>query len=153
MRLVAVGQRPPAWVSDGFTEYARRLPRDMALHLTEISPAPRKNVPVQRARGMEGERLLQQVGPGDCVVALDVTGVQWSTPQLAQHMDDWRMQGQDVAFLVGGADGLASECLERADRVWSLSALTFPHALVRVILAEQLYRAWTLLSGHPYHRA
>lgn len=152
IRLIAVGQRPPEWVSRGFTEYARRLPREMPLELIEVAAAVRKNASGQRAGELEAQRLLAQVRPGDLLVALDERGKTWSTLELAQKLDDWRMQGRDVAFLIGGADGLDPACRQRADHVLSLSAMTLPHALVRVVLAEQLYRAWTILTGHPYHR-
>lgn len=152
IRLIAVGQRPPEWVSRGFTEYARRLPREMPLELIEVAAARRKNASGQQAGELEAQRLLAQVRPGDLLVALDERGKTWSTLELAQKLDDWRMQGRDVAFLIGGADGLDPACRERADQVLSLSAMTLPHALVRVVLAEQLYRAWTILTGHPYHR-
>lgn len=153
IRLIAVGQRPPAWVADGFSDYARRLPREMPLMLVEVAPATRRNLPAERARQLEAERLLAQVGDKDRVIALDVKGRTLSTETLARKLDDWRMDGNDLAFLIGGADGLDARCLDRADERLSLSALTFPHALVRVIVAEQLYRAWTVLTGHPYHRA
>jgi 23S rRNA (pseudouridine1915-N3)-methyltransferase len=125
----------------------------MPLALVEVAPAARRNLSAERARHLEGERLLAQVGARDRVLALDVKGRTWSTETLARKLDDWRMEGNDLAFLIGGADGLDGRCLDRADERLSLSALTFPHALVRVIVAEQLYRAWTLLTGHPYHRA
>lgn len=153
IRLIAVGNRPPEWVSKGFQEYARRLPREMTLELVEVSPASRKNVPPERVRGIEAERLFSKVTPDDRVVALDERGQSWSTRLLADRMNDWRMQGRDVAFLIGGADGLDDVCRTRADDVLSLSAMTLPHALVRVVFAEQVYRAWTILSGHPYHRS
>ncbi len=152
IRLIAVGQRPPEWVTRGFTEYARRLPREMPLELTEVLPAARKGSARDRVRELESQRLLGQVGSRDWIVALDERGKTWSTLELAEKLDDWRMQGRDVTFLIGGADGLDEACLARADQVVSLSALTLPHALVRVVLAEQIYRAWTILTGHPYHR-
>jgi 23S rRNA (pseudouridine1915-N3)-methyltransferase len=152
IRLVAVGQRPPEWVVKGFVEYARRLPREMPLDLVEIPPAARKNAPTAQVRAQEAQRLLAQVGSQDWVVVLDERGAAWSTLRLAEKLNEWRMQGRNVVFLVGGADGLDASCLERADEVLSLSAMTLPHALVRVLLAEQIYRAWTVLSGHPYHR-
>jgi 23S rRNA (pseudouridine1915-N3)-methyltransferase len=152
IRLAAVGQRPPEWVVNAFTEYVRRLPREMPLELVEIPPAGRRNTSVPQVRAREAQRLLDQVTPRSWVVALDEHGTAWSTLRLAERLEDWRMQGRDVVFLVGGADGLDPACLERADEVVSLSAMTLPHALVRVLLAEQLYRAWTVLSGHPYHR-
>lgn len=152
LRVIAVGTRPPEWVSAAFADYARRLPREMPLELVQVSPASHKNAGPEQARVQEGRRLLGQVGERDWVVALDEGGRSASTRELAQQMDHWRMQGRDVTFLIGGAEGLATACRARADQVLSLSALTLPHALVRVVLAEQLYRAWTVLTGHPYHR-
>ncbi|WPL22516.1 Ribosomal RNA large subunit methyltransferase H [Thiorhodovibrio frisius] len=143
----------PAWVEQGFGEYAKRLPKECDLRLVEIDPVPRtKSGDRVRAISLEGERLLQALPKGARVIALDVGGQSWSTEALAAELKRWLASGQDVALLVGGADGLSSKCLARADARWSLSPLTFPHPLVRVILAEQVYRAWTLLQGHPYHR-
>ena len=151
--MLAVGERPRSWVTDGFTEYARRLPRDSQLSLVEVPSGAGKGRPATRTRAEQAERLLKQLGQNDWVVALDADGEGCSTQRLAVKLDHWRMQGRDVAFLVGGADGLDPSCLTRADEIMSLSKLTFPHELVRIILAEQIYRAWTILSGHPYHRA
>jgi 23S rRNA (pseudouridine1915-N3)-methyltransferase len=148
-----VGERPRPWVRDGFTEYARRLPRESTLSLVEVASGGGRNRQPDRTRAEQAERLLKLLGQNDWVVALDGDGVGCSTQQLADKLDHWRMQGRDVAFLVGGADGLDPSCLTRADEVMSLSKFTFPHELVRIILAEQIYRAWTILSGHPYHRA
>lgn len=153
LRLVAVGAKSPDWVNAGFLDYARRMPRECALELAEIAPANRKGWPTQRVLADEAERMLARLGSSDRVVALDVAGRTCSTEALAQRLDNWRMQGGDVSFLIGGADGLDERCLGRADESMSLSAMTFPHQLVRVMLAEQLYRAWTILHGHPYHRA
>lgn len=152
--LIAVGTRMPDWVVAGYTDYARRMPRECSLQLVEIAPGRRgKSASVERAIREEGRQMLAAI-PKDCrVVALDVRGRSWSTAELAGQLQDWLGAGSDVALLVGGPDGLDPACLERADTRWSLSALTFPHALVRVLLAEQLYRAWTLATGHPYHRA
>jgi len=153
LRLIAVGVKSPDWVRAGFDDYVRRIPGPGRLELLEIPAADRKGWPVARVLAEEGARVLAKVGPGDHVVALDVGGRACSTENLSRKLDDWRMRGNDVNFLIGGADGLHGSCLERADEAMSLSALTFPHQLVRVILAEQLYRAWTLQHGHPYHRA
>ena len=153
LRLVAVGAKSPGWVDAGFTDYARRMPRECALELVEIAPANRKGWPSERVLADEGERILARVGRSDQVVALDVAGKACTTEQLAKKLDNWRMRRGDVSFLIGGADGLDQSCLTRADESLSLSAMTFPHQLVRVMLAEQLYRAWTVLHGHPYHRA
>ncbi|RMF17955.1 MAG: 23S rRNA (pseudouridine(1915)-N(3))-methyltransferase RlmH [Gammaproteobacteria bacterium] len=153
IRLLAVGERMPAWVETGFAEYRKRMPRDMALELEEVPVARRaRNASPEKLCAEEGQRLLARLKPSDYVIALDVRGKSHSTETLSRWMADWRMQGRDVALLVGGPDGLSPEVLGRADARWSLSELTLPHPLVRVVLAEQLYRAWTLMSGHPYHR-
>jgi 23S rRNA (pseudouridine1915-N3)-methyltransferase len=157
VRLLSVGRRMPHWVHEGFREYARRLPTECALELTEIEPGRRPRgsasaAELERIRNDEGERLLRIVAPRDRIIALDVRGTPWSTEQLADALAGWMRDGRDPVLLVGGADGLSDECLRRAERRWSLSPLTFPHQLVRVILAEQLYRAWSLINRHPYHR-
>lgn len=154
IHLLAVGTRMPSWVVEGYREYAKRLPRECSLHLVEIPPAKRhKSLTAEQARQQEGRALLAAL-PKDCsVVALDVRGKPWSTEVLAAQLDDWLVSGRDIALLVGGPDGLSTACLERANQRWSLSALTYPHALVRIVLAEQLYRAWTITTGHPYHRS
>lgn len=153
VHLIAVGNRMPGWVSEAYQEYAKRLPRECALKLVEIAPGKRgRNVDVQRSVRDEGERMLAAL-PRDCqVIALEVGGKPWSTPQLAAQLEAWMSSGRDTALLVGGPEGLDAACCERADQLWSLSALTLPHPLVRVVLAEQLYRAWSVMVGHPYHR-
>ena len=154
INLVAVGTRMPAWVNEGYREYARRLPRECALKLTEIPLARRaRATPVARAVAEEGKRMLAAVTPQQLVVALDVKGRAWSTQQLAEQLQGWLQDGRNPSLLVGGPDGLAPDCLARAEQRWSLSPLTLPHPLVRVLLAEQLYRAWTVVNGHPYHRS
>jgi 23S rRNA (pseudouridine1915-N3)-methyltransferase len=154
IHLLCVGRRMPTWIEAGYAEYARRLSGECALNLLEIEPAHRrKRANPEQARREEGERLLRTLPKGALVVALDERGESWDTARLAVELSGWLAGGREPALLVGGADGLATECLQRAERRWSLSALTFPHPLVRVILAEQLYRAWTLVKGHPYHRA
>lgn len=154
IHLVAVGTRMPAWVTGGYHEYAGRLPRECSLRLVEIPPCKRrKNLNTGRIKEQEGQQILAALPPQGTVIALDVHGKAWDTEALATRMQDWMQGGHDVALLVGGADGLSDECLQRADLCWSLSAHTLPHALVRVVIAEQLYRAWTILTGHPYHRA
>ena len=144
----------PAWVVDAYQEYAKRLPRECTLQLVEIALSKRrKSQTPEQAAEEEGQQMLASL-PKDCtVVALDVRGNSWSTAALAVRLQDWLGSGRDVALLVGGPDGLSAACLARADLRWSLSALTFPHPLVRVVLAEQLYRAWTINAGHPYHRS
>ena len=154
IHLLAVGTRMPAWVVDAYQEYAKRLPRECTLQLVEIPLGKRsKSRGAAQAAEEEGRQLLASL-PKDCtVIALDVRGQSWSTEALAGRLQDWLGSGRDVALLVGGPDGLSAACLARADLKWSLSALTYPHSLVRVVLAEQLYRAWTINSGHPYHRS
>jgi len=153
IHLLAVGTRMPSWVEQGYLEFSKRLPRECFLKLHEIPLSKRgKSRSSGQALREEGQALLKAI-PDDChVVALDVQGKPWSTHELAANLQAWMGGGRDLALLVGGPDGLSSECLQRADQRWSLSALTFPHALVRVIIAEQLYRAWTVNTGHPYHR-
>ena len=151
--LIAIGDRMPSWVMQGYQEYAKRLPPECALQLIEVGLGKRvKNTNVERAMQDEGERMLAAIPRGCRRIALDVQGRQWSTPELAQQMEHWMQGGCDVALLVGGPDGLASTCVAQADGVWSLSPLTLPHPLVRIVLAEQLYRVWSILKGHPYHR-
>ncbi len=153
IHLLAVGRRPPAWVTSGFEEYARRLPRDCSLQLTEIPPARRvKGASPAALSHREGEALLRAVPARAVVIALDEHGELWNTRELAGRLAGWQQDGQTVALLVGGPDGLAPACLERAAARWSLSRLTLPHQLVRIVVAEQIYRAWSLLAGHPYHR-
>jgi len=153
IHLLSVGRRMPKWVAAGFDDYARRLPPECALRLIEITPGRRGQDSAAQAVALEGQRLLKSVPKGACVIALERSGEAWSSAELARQLDGWLAGGRDLALLIGGADGLARDCLERAERHWSLSPLTLPHQLVRVILAEQLYRAWSLLQGHPYHRA
>ena len=157
IRLLSVGRRMPGWVQEGFAEYAKRLPPECALELVEIEPGRRGGAKpsaadLQRIRRDEGERLLKALPDGALAVALDVRGRPWSTERLAHELTGWLGGGRDVSLLVGGPDGLSDACLARAQQRWSLSPLTFPHPLVRVILAEQLYRAWSITKGHPYHR-
>lgn len=150
--MIAAGTRMAAWVQDGTREYTRRLPPEYRFELLEI-PLARPGRGTERGLREEGERMLAALGRSDRVVGLAVHGRLLSTADLAARLRGWQRGGRDVAFLIGGPEGLAPVCLERAELVWSLSPLTFPHGLVRVLLAEQLYRAWTLLAGHPYHRA
>lgn len=151
--LICIGRRVADWVAAGYSDYARRLPPECALQLIEVEPARRtRHTPAEQVRAEEGRRLLKAVPKGAEVIALDEHGQSLSTQALSERMRAWLADGRDRAFLVGGAEGLASECLKQASAVWSLSALTFPHQLVRIILAEQIYRAWSLIQGHPYHR-
>ncbi len=144
----------PGWVTDAYHEYAKRLPRECSLKLLEVSAGKRgKSSSTKKAVEEEGKRILSLVPGGNRVIALDVEGKSWSTPTLSRQMKEWMQLGCNISLLVGGPDGLHEACIQRADQRWSLSALTLPHPLVRVVLAEQLYRAWTILVGHPYHRS
>ena len=152
--LISVGQRMPAWVEQGFNEYAKRLPRDCALKLIELPAYKRtKNTVTNVAMQSEGEKILAAIPKNNVVVVLDERGATWSTLQLAEQMKKWALSGDDVSLVVGGADGLADAVKAKASKLWSLSALTLPHPLVRVIVAEQIYRAWSVMNHHPYHRA
>jgi len=152
-RVIAVGTRMPGWVDEAFAEYVRRLGSQHALTLDELAPAPRAGGRNSAAAiRTEGERLLAKLRPGEFVTPLDERGRELSTRELADWLATRRREGRDVAFVIGGPDGLAEPVRDRGDFVWSLSRLTLPHALVRVLLAEQLYRAHTVLAGHPYHR-
>jgi 23S rRNA (pseudouridine1915-N3)-methyltransferase len=152
-RLVAVGTRMPAWVTAACDDYLKRLRPWLRVELVELAPGPRSaNTPARRAVDDEARRLVGALREGECVVALDERGREFSTRELAAWLDARRTTGEDLAFLIGGADGLAPAVRERAQLVLSLSRLTLPHALARVVLAEQLYRAMSVLARHPYHR-
>ena len=151
--LIAVGTRQPTWVQAGYEQYARRLSGSLKMELVEI-PLGRRSTsgPARKAVAQEAGRMLRAIPSGARVVALDVNGASWSTPQLAERVLDWMAGGAPVCLLVGGPDGLSSSVLERAHERWSLSPLTLPHGLVRPLVAEALYRAFSLTRGHPYHR-
>ena len=152
-RIIAVGERMPEWVADGFAEYRKRLSRELPLELIEVAPARGQGGDARRVIAAEGAALLAAVSRDAHVVALDGGGKPWSSEELARQLQQWRMAGREPAFLIGGADGHSREVLARADQRWSLGPLTLPHMLVRLIVAEQLYRAASILAGHPYHRA
>lgn len=153
IHLIAIGTRMPSWVEDGFNEYVKRMPPESKIKLVEIAAGKRgKNSDIKRLTQQEGEKMLAAIPKSAKVVALDVLGKALSTEELAQELKAWQGSGQDVAILIGGPEGLAEDCLEYAQQKISLSKLTLPHPLVRVVLAEQLYRATTILKGHPYHK-
>ncbi len=152
LKLLAAGTKLPQWIQQGYREYAQRMPRECRLELMEVALGGRAAT-AEKAKRDECERMLRAVRREDYVVALDVAGRQFDTPKLARRLQEWMFGGHDVAILIGGPDGLGQGCLERANLRWSLSPLTFPHSLVRVMVAEQLYRAASILKNHPYHRA
>lgn len=153
IRLLAIGTKMPEWVTIGYEDYAKRLVDDVRLELVEIPAGKRaKNSDLIRLTEKEGEAQLTALAPQDHVVALEVGGCAWSTEDLSQNLARWLQEGRNISLLVGGPEGLAPAARARANQLWSLSPLTLPHPLVRVLLAEQIYRAWTLLKGHPYHR-
>jgi 23S rRNA (pseudouridine1915-N3)-methyltransferase len=153
-RLIAAGTRLPDWVNSGFREYQKRLRTPLVLELQEIAVATRRaGENPQRAIMREGTDMLAALGKDDYVVALEINAKAMSTEQLSAWLAERLRDGRPLALLIGGPDGLSPPCRERADQSWSLSPLTLPHALVRVVVAEQIYRAMSLLAGHPYHRA
>lgn len=136
LSIIAVGKSMPAWVERGYQEYSKRLPREWRLQLVETTT----------------NKMLAAIPKNNHIIALEINGERWDTLQLAKQLQQWQLNGKDISFLIGGPDGLTPECSAKAHQKWSLSPLTFPHPLVRIILAEQLYRAWSLLAGHPYHK-
>jgi 23S rRNA (pseudouridine1915-N3)-methyltransferase len=153
INIIAVGERMPGWVEAGFQEYARRLASSMPLNMIEIPAEKRsKSADIKRIMQKESARMLQAIPDTAHVVALDREGQQWSTEKLASQLEQWQQQGSDLAVLIGGPEGMSGECLARAQTRLSFSAMTFPHPLIRIMLAEQLYRAWSILQNHPYHK-
>lgn len=156
VRIIAVGTKMPDWVEQGYAEYAKRMPRDVTVDMVELPLAQRsKNSDIARAMEKEGEAMLAVIekgGKDEQVIALDVKGKPWSTEQLAENLAGWKMSGSNYSLLIGGPDGLAPGCLALATVKWSLSPLTLPHPLVRILVIEQLYRACTILQNHPYHK-
>jgi len=154
IKILAIGTKMPSWVQAGVDEYIKRFPRELCVEFKEIPLGNRgKNADLRRAIKTECDHMLSLVEPKDHVVAMEVEGKSWSTEQFARSLSDWQMLVEDVCLLIGGPDGLNQACRERANQKWSLSPLTLPHPLVRVLLTEQLYRAWSINANHPYHRA
>lgn len=152
--ILAVGTGMPGWVNDGVAAYAKRLPRHIQVEVVEIPPGNRSGQrSIEAAMGKEAEQLLKRAASADLTIALDERGKTRSSTELAAEMQGWLNHVPHVALLIGGADGLAENCKREAGGLWSLSTLTLPHGLVRIVLVEQLYRAWTILDGHPYHRS
>lgn len=148
----SVAGKMPGWVDTAVHEYSKRLPRELQLHWRSVPLANRAGLGPDALRERDGQALLKGVGAGELCVALDGTGKPWSTEELAAQLEDWMIQGRPLNFLIGGPDGHSHASLAAAQQRWSLGPLTLPHPLVRVVLVEQLYRAWTITIGHPYHR-
>lgn len=153
IHLIAIGQRMPAWVNQGVDEFVKRMPPECRIQVVEIPASKRtKASDLNRLMHQEGEKMLAAIPKGAQVVAMDLKGKSWSTEELSQQLDGWLQGGRNVAMLIGGPEGLAPACLEKADLHLSLSKMTLPHPLVRIMLVEQLYRAVSVLKHHPYHK-
>lgn len=152
-RILAIGSRPDDWVRTASATYLERLPAHLKPELVEIPLSLRSSGGDPAvAKAKEGQRIMQRLKPDEFVITLDERGKPWSSVELSQQLARWQLEESAVALIIGGPEGLADEVRKRADQSWSLSALTFPHGMVRVIVIEQLYRAWTILQGHPYHK-
>lgn len=153
IRLIAVGDRQPSWVDDALGTYTGRFPREWKFRLDTIPTARRsKNDRSGKAVEAEGRQILSRIDSAEQVVLLDERGKQFTSVELAACLADWQADGRDLCFVIGGPDGVSADCRNRAKLCWSLSKLTLPHGLARVLFAEQMYRAWSLQAGHPYHR-
>ncbi|MFQ3230669.1 23S rRNA (pseudouridine(1915)-N(3))-methyltransferase RlmH [Reinekea sp.] len=153
IRVLAVGPKMPKWVSDGAGDYLKRMPRDIPIEFVALALGARgKSASTEIAIAQEGDTMLAHIKPEDHVVALDLAGKAWSTVELSEQLQQWREQARNLVLLIGGPDGLDPRCLARANQKWCLSNLTLPHPLVRVLLSEQLYRAWSITQNHPYHK-
>jgi 23S rRNA (pseudouridine1915-N3)-methyltransferase len=153
INLIAVGTRCTLWAETGFKDYQKRLPAECKLNLIAIPLSKRtKNSLISQHIAEEEKKIVAAIPKRSRIIALDSRGHMWNTQQVAQSLQQWQLERQDISLLIGGPDGLGHTLLNNAERIWSLSPLTLPHALVRIVVAEQLYRAWSLLQGHPYHR-
>lgn len=153
INLISVGNKMPGWVQQGYDEYAKRMPKECHLILKEVTPGKRgKNSDIVRTVRDEGDKMIQAIPAKTHIVTLDIPGKPWTTPELSVAMKKWMESGQNIALMVGGPEGLADSVKKLANESWSLSRLTFPHPIVRILVAEQLYRAWSILNNHPYHR-
>lgn len=150
--IIAVGHKMPDWVTLGFKEYVKRMPREATIELIELKPGQRAGSSAERAMETERDRILTAMPANARKIILDERGAAWTSMKLAERLKTWQQDGRDVAFVIGGADGLHAEVKQQADDLLQLSALTMPHGMVRVLLAEQLYRAVAINQGHPYHR-
>ena len=153
IHLIAVGKKMPEWVNAGFSEFSKRMPPELQVNLIEIPPSVRnKATPIEKNIKEEGERIQSAIPDNSKLIVLDEKGKDFSSIALSKEMESWLPMGQDISIVIGGADGIDPVIKQQADEKRSLSSLTLPHALVRVVIAEQLYRGWSILKGHPYHR-
>ena len=153
IHLIAVGKKMPEWVNSGFSEFSKRMPPELQINLVEITPSVRnKTTPIEKSIKEEGKRIQSAIPSNSRLIVLDEKGKKFSSIELSKKMEEWFPQGQDIAIVIGGADGIDDRIKQQANETWSLSSFTLPHALVRVVVAEQLYRGWSILKGHPYHR-
>ena len=153
IHLIAVGKKMPEWVNAGFSEFSKRMPPELQINLIEIPPSVRnKATPIEKNIKEEGERIQSAIPDNSKLIVLDEKGKDFSSIALSKEMESWLPMGQDISIVIGGADGIDPVIKQQADEKWSLSSLTLPHALVRVVVTEQLYRAWSIMKGHPYHR-
>ena len=151
--LIAVGKKMPTWIESGFKEYAKRLPKNINFKLIEITPATRsKNNNADNYKQKEQEKIEAALSPKSIIIALDERGKSINSQQLANQLQTWNDDNQHISLIIGGADGLNEPLKKKANQLWSLSAMTLPHGLVRVMIAEQIYRAWSITQNHPYHR-
>ena len=153
LQIITISHREPKWIEQAFQDYAERFPQNISLILKKI-PAAKRNKQIYNNKLLQQEAtaIIKSIPTNSITIALDIKGHAWSTEQLAKQLAKWQQHSNIINFLIGGPDGLAKECLQTAKQKWSLSALTLPHAMVKIIVAEQLYRAWSILSKHPYHR-
>ncbi len=153
IHLIAVGKKMPEWVNNGFSEFSKRMPPELQINLIEITPSVRnKTTPIEKNIKEEGERIQSAIPSNSRLIVLDEKGKNFSSVDLSKKMESWLPMGQDISIVIGGADGVDNVIKQQAVEKWSLSSFTLPHALVRVVIAEQLYRGWSILKGHPYHR-
>jgi 23S rRNA (pseudouridine1915-N3)-methyltransferase len=170
IRVISVSHKLPSWVEEGYQAYIQRFDQSMSFSTEQIAPITRNKSERERKKNLyqiepsetpaemkkqkqeEGKKILEKILPQDYVIALDSSGTLYDSIQLSQQLSKWLQSGQNLAFLIGGPDGLDDSCLKRANQRWSLSPLTFPHTLMKILLAEQVYRAWSILKQHPYHR-
>jgi 23S rRNA (pseudouridine1915-N3)-methyltransferase len=153
IHLIAVGKKMPEWINAGYAEFSKRMPPELQINLIEVPPSIRnKNTPIEKNIKEEGKRIQSAIPSDSRLIVLDETGKNFNSIDLSKKMESWLPMGQDIALIIGGADGIDPVIKKQANEKWSLSSFTLPHALVRILVAEQLYRAWSILQGHPYHR-